>query len=696
MVTPPRSGRSRPRPGTVRGAPSVPRSGAATTAATGRDPATPPWRLALAPPHGLVLAALIAAYAAVFVTVSMIKYRFYLYTDFDLALFTQAADQLRHGSTWNTVRGMDWRGDHSSLSLYLFAPLTWLFPRAPALLVLQSVVLALGALPAYQLARRLVRDETIALVCAALYLCHPAVGYTNLFEFHPETLSTTTMLFALEGLYAGAPGRTLLFAGLSLLGKEDIAVAVLGMAALALTRPRPRAWWMAAGLASLSAISLAISFLWLKPSFGHGEIDAARMYGLPASNAREMAWLMLRHPWSAIGSLWMTSGNAVDSTMKLQFYLHLLLPLGFLPLLGPAPLLLGALPVVAQHFISDRMPQHTIANQYTAVATPFIVAAMVVALARLRRWGGQSGRGIPLARTAAFLALAASLVGNLMFGPLVGRKFMQRYAPTERWLPGAKDLLMRPYRDRMAARIPEDVGVVASFEYLPRLAARANVHSFHHIFLGHYLLSDKPYPTPHGISAMLSTFGDQYDAGAADRLRDLIASNDLHPVDAIDDVLLFLRGAKDTLDLMSVADRGPASSAHVTYDDALAFVGDDLPRVPSQRGGQAAFRTYWRRLAPVDAVYLTRLWLIDGAGNEVLYRTRYLGYGLATVDRWPADSTMCETYRLGIPRMLPTGPYRLVMQVVRVRDQAVGLAHADDPRLNDLGGTISLGVIEVR
>ena len=692
-----RGGRSRPQPGTAGRAAgaSRPRAGAATGGLP-YGTAAPAWLSALGPPQRLVLAVLIASYAAIYVTVTMIKYRFYLYTDFDLALFTQAADLLRHGSTWNTVRGMDWRADHSSLSLYLIAPLTWLFPPAPALLVLQSLVLALGAWPVYRLARRLVRNETIAVICAALYLCHPAIGYTNLFEFHPETLSTTTLLFALDGLYAGAIGRTLLFAGLSLLGKEDIAVAVLGLAALALTRPRPRAWWMAAGLASLAAISLAITFLWLKPSLGHGEIDPARMYGLPASGARETVWLMLGDPWRTIASLWMTPDNPADSAMKQQFYMHLLLPLGFLPLLGPAPLLLGALPVVAQHFISDRAPQHSIVHQYTAVATPFVVAATVVALARLRRWGERSGRGLALAHAAAFLALAASLAANVMFGPLLGHRIAQRYTPTERWWPGPKDALMRPYRDRMTARVPDGVGVVASFEYLPRLAARANVHSFHHLFLGHYMLSDKPYPVPDGIGAVLSTFGDQYDEDAAGRLHDLIARNDLHPVDGIDDLLLLLRGAKDTLDLMSVAHGDPAGSVHVVYDDALTLAGADLPLAPCERGGLAVCRTYWRRHAPVDGVYLTLLALIDGAGHQVLYRTRYLGYGLATPDRWPADTTMRETYRLGIPRTIPPGRYRLVMQVARRKGVAVGYAHADDPQLNGPNRGVGLGVVEVR
>ena len=51
-----------------------------------------------------------------------------------------------------------------------------------------------------------------------------------------------------------------------------------GLAGLALVLRRPRARTAAAGLVVLAAISLAISFLWFKRSFVHGEIDSARMY----------------------------------------------------------------------------------------------------------------------------------------------------------------------------------------------------------------------------------------------------------------------------------------------------------------------------------------------------------------------------------------------------------------------------------
>src|SRR5207253_281314 len=86
------------------------------------------------------------------------------------------------------AHGMNWLGDHSSLILIPLAPLYALLRDARMLLILQSCALAAGAWPVYRLARRELAREWAAACCAALYLLFPALQYSNLFEFHPETL----------------------------------------------------------------------------------------------------------------------------------------------------------------------------------------------------------------------------------------------------------------------------------------------------------------------------------------------------------------------------------------------------------------------------------------------------------------------------------------------------------------------------
>ena len=158
--------------------------------------------------HGTAFALSLAAlYTAVFSFVSILKYRDDLYDDFDLAIFVQALNGILRGTLFGSIRGMNWLGDHSSLILFLLAPLFALFRHPITLLVIQSAALGLGALPIFWLARRELQDSRAALACAALYLFHPALGYVNLYEFHPEALCVPLLLFALLAKAAATEAR---------------------------------------------------------------------------------------------------------------------------------------------------------------------------------------------------------------------------------------------------------------------------------------------------------------------------------------------------------------------------------------------------------------------------------------------------------------------------------------------------------
>src|SRR5207249_4329623 len=178
---------------------------------------------------------------------------------------------------------------------------------------------------------------------------------------------------------------------------------------------------------------------------------------------------------------------------------------------------------------------------------------------------------------------------------------------------------------------------------------------------------------------------NQYDPGAWQRTRQLIQSEDLHPVDEADDVILWLRGARDTVELLTLGEFDPAAEAQVVFDGQLRFRGCDLLGRVRRPGEVLTLRTYWRRVAPGDRVFLTRLWIIDRQNREVFYRTRYLGYGVATPDQWPEGRTARETYRIVLPGDLARGTYDLVMQVAHKTEAGGEPALPDDPRLSASG-----------
>ena len=133
----------------------------------------------------------------------------------------------RFDAPFVTLMGRNLMGDHTSFILVLLVPLYWVFPAAGTLFFAQALVIGPGAVPVFLYARRRLASEAMALVLAAAYLLHPAVGWTNLENFHPDAfigvLVGTAIWAALERHW-----RTYaVFVVLALLVKEDVALVVV-------------------------------------------------------------------------------------------------------------------------------------------------------------------------------------------------------------------------------------------------------------------------------------------------------------------------------------------------------------------------------------------------------------------------------------------------------------------------------------
>jgi uncharacterized membrane protein len=655
----------------------------------------------------LVLGAMTAAYALLFGAIVSIKFRYYLYSDFDLAIFVQATDQILHGSLFVSIRGMNWLGDHVSLILFALAPIYAILRHPLTLLLLQTLALALGALPVFAIARREIGHEGIALTFAGLYLLHPAIGYTNLFEFHPEVLATGTLLATFWALGAGRFWLTALFAILSLACREDVALVVMMMGLASLLPGRPRRF--AGLLIGLAIVSLVLSFAVIRPAFATSAASYVSMYEHWGKSLQEVARGVLMDPLRAIGALVSSSGDADDTALKRLYWPHMLGPLLFLPLLSPLTLAI-TLPVLAEHFLSSRVQQHWMLYQYTALVTPVMVVAAARGLGNLMRWlapksdaaapGERPGRARSIGTFVAGAAVVASVIGNLFYGPLLRREWISvPQLPEPNW-PSAYDRTRRPFRDRAVARIPREGGVVAGFEYLARLASRTDVHAIHHIYLGYYTYSTRPYPIPTGITGMLVDFGDPRLAAyvrpeTSGRLRDLVAGNDLRPAQAAGDLVLFLRAATDTAELVRAGIAPPAGGPLVTYDQQVAYAGFALPESTVAAGGTLPVETWWRRVAPADRMYMLQLLLRDGEGETKYSVVRHLGYLVYPVSSWPADTSVRETYRMVVPTNLRPGVYSLGLRLARWREGFPVAPPPDDPTLVGPDLIVPLGRITV-
>src|SRR5205085_5890984 len=223
-----------------------------------------------------------------------------------------------------------------------------------------------------------------------------------------------------------------------------------------------------------------------------GRSDFGLDYPDWGSHAGDAFRAILAHPLRALSFLVSTPGDAYDGHLKRTYFLELLLPLGFLPILSP--LVLIALPVIAEVFLSRGTAQHTIYFHYTALVIPWV---MVAAIDGVRRFSSHRARAV-----LAGLLVACTIGAAVRHGPFSARAATST-GITERVLPRREERMARPYRDRMIAALPRQGGIVASFAFQPRLCGRV-VHSLHHVLSGHYTISTQAFPVPEGVTALIA------------------------------------------------------------------------------------------------------------------------------------------------------------------------------------------------
>jgi len=409
----------------------------------------------------------VAAFAAGFGALSMLRHRSFETGRFDLGNMVQAVWSTAHGHPLRvtTLTGEQALrlGAHIDPVLMLFAPLWLLWPSPDLLLVAQSIAIALGALPVYWLARKHLGSARAGLGFALAYLLYPATTWLALNEFHPGGLAMPALLFAFWYLGEERLGPFAAFAVLAAICREDVPLVLAGYGVwYALARGRRAA---GAAIATTGVVWTAVAVGLVIPQFGAGQSTFSGRY----SEARAA----LHNPPDLVRLVFDHAG--------LHYLLELVLPLAGLCLL--APIALAALPALLLNLLSATPTQTSIHFHYTAAEIPPLIVAAVLGGARLR----ERSR-LPVAT----VAVTAALIGNYALGAI----------PVWGELPGGETLQERAAivtaHDRVAAHalrlIPANAGVSATNSLGGHLSGRRRILSFPYIRDATWVAVDEARP----------------------------------------------------------------------------------------------------------------------------------------------------------------------------------------------------------
>ncbi len=590
----------------------------------------------------------VAAYAVFFSIASVLRHETFQSGTFDLAFMDQALWSTLHGHPLGVSiephLATSELGYHFEPILFLIAPLYWLYASPIVLLVLQSVALAAGALPASWLAYERLRSNLAATVFALAYLLFPGLQAANMFDFHAFTLSAPLLLFA---FYYAEHRRYLPFAvaaALAMATKENVplTVAMLGFYLIACRR----AW--RAGLLTVAASAgwfLLATYVVIPAFNNEGQGWLWNRYGGMGGSPLQVAAFLLDHPERLI--------EPAPGLSNPAYFLQLLLPVAFLSLLHLPTLLLAA-PGLATNLLTVYEAMHQLETyHYTASLVPIVVIAAIYGAGTAAAW---LGRLSPAAGRRAIWVLAALVLATSLL-----YHYYRGYTPLSPSFRLSWPDEHHAIGHRLAASIPPTASVSAQFNLAPHVSQRHQLQMFPSIADSEYIFLD--------VSSQPNTTG--FWEGVHDRLREAIERTDYGIVAAEDGYVLLRRGAPhrelppEFYSFARVAVAAPSHPLRIRFGDALELLGFDLER---SRDARVDLTLYWRALQPIAEDLFLAIYLTDGDGKELgatanLQPANYW----YPVSRWqPGEVVRLQTL------LLPWAPgerdFGLAVGVLRGRD----------------------------
>jgi uncharacterized membrane protein len=566
---------------------------------------------------------LIAAFILTFATLALRRHAALATNGMDLGNVNQAL--------WNTAHGdvlafTDMAPVRSRLALhvepilFLFVPFYWVGLGGPQLLLLvQVIVVGLGALPLYWLAESNLKSprpagasqggqipnlksptSLLPLVFPLAYLLLPALEGAVLYDFHAVTMAPTFLLFAFYYLQKDRPWLFGLFTALTLACKEDmgLTVAMLGLYILVARRRR---YWGGATLLAGAAWFAAALFL-VQPAFSPagGNVQAYR-YAWLGKTPQAVLETLLRHPGLAWDHVWRQA--------NLPAYLGgLLLPTGFLPVLSPLAWL-PALPSLALNLLSDDPFTWRLEDfHYAAPIAPFALITAVYGVQRLAAWIER--RSPTAGRYALAAACCVVLAGSLAYH--YARGFSPLARPFQPW-PVAEH---QRQAEAVLAQIPPSAPLFAQSNLNPHVSGRRVLYQDPALLTDPARLGGLP-PFDYLLFDVSSLVNQDNFQGRI-IASELLNGGAFGPVAASDGFLLLKRGATSAPLPDEFFNFVRANPEDITYPlvadfgDAVQLRGFDLH---FNRAEEVQPVLYFQALRPLDEDYFIALYLMDEWGN---------------------------------------------------------------------------------
>jgi len=250
---------------------------------------------------------------------------------------------------------------HNDIILAFLAPFYFIFSGAQTLLVIQTIVIALGAIPIYLLSKIILKSKSLSLTFAFAYLMYAPLQRASNFDFHAVMLAITFLLFMFYFFLRKKYWISFIFFVLAIFSKEQISLTTgffaFIMAVSSYKKNDRKKLFFSLLVFIISVVWFVASIWFIAPYFRGGQHFAMSRYN------------GLEDGLSGVTNLIFNFDN-------LRYLFLLLFPLGFLSLFSLGYLLI-AFPEFMVNFLSNHSQMRGIDNHYAAIIMPFVFISAI-------------------------------------------------------------------------------------------------------------------------------------------------------------------------------------------------------------------------------------------------------------------------------------------------------------------------------
>ena len=357
--------------------------------------------------------------------------------------------------------------------------LVW--PDPKALLVIQTLVVATGAFPAFWLARLRLRSELAGVAVAILYLLYPAQQQATTFDFHAVTFTASLLLFTLYFMYTRRTVWLFVFAILAMACKEEIPLVVCMFGLW--TMVFQRRWRSGLGLVLLSLAWIGMALLAFRLYSPTGHPLLVSRYSDLGNGPVQIIGNAVLHPFGFLKFYLWIGGRRT-------YWQLLLTPAGYLPLLAPWVLIL-ALPSLAINLLSSNFQMFSGLFQYGAEIVPVLIFSTIESIvlilwlisALTTRWRQREQKAVPETTVSprtrkVYWVIQIGLLGFVLFSTLQQDYSFHGQMPFSQGFQWPTVSAHVALAEHFIVMIPPNASVSAQTRLVPHLSHRAKIYLF--------------------------------------------------------------------------------------------------------------------------------------------------------------------------------------------------------------------------